>query len=422
MRTIGISILSATLLTAALLTAAIGCSAAGEEDAADTSTQNATAKVKGVTKDDRQRYLARAQIWSEEDFNALDRKDLLAGPGGEDAFVATRNADGTATFPQITCQFVEPERVNELGGKSPKFQCGKCTGADKAGCNVDKTLKVKFGKGADDNGEVYAEVIATRLLWALGYKVDAVYPVRVTCKNCPDDPWKIYKDFTPGAGARAERQYTAALIERKYEGPKIEEKSWPEEKDGQGWSFDEVERARQRMPEGGAPTDHWSALKLLAAFIKHADNKAANQRLVCLPDAVTEDGKCNAPFLMIQDMGATFGGGGQLFGSIGADSKARYDEWSGTKVWKYRSSCTASLFSFWYSEPVVTNSGRAFLANLLSKITDKHLRDIFTASRIVERGETLKENGQRRPVTVDDWIKAFNEKKAELNQPCGADR
>ncbi len=121
---------------------------------------------------------------------------------------------------------------------------------------------------------------------------------------------------------------------------------------------------------------------------------------------------------MIQDMGATFGGGGQIFGSILSASKARLGAWDGSKVWLDRSTCHASLFSHWYSDVYVTEESRLFLVNLLSKITDDHLRSIFIASRITERGETIDAGGQTRFVTVEDWVAAFNEKRAELAESC----
>src|SRR5205807_1748494 len=35
------------------------------------------------------------------------------------------------------------------------------------------------------NGEVYAEVAAARLFWALGFGAERMYPVRVVCQACP---------------------------------------------------------------------------------------------------------------------------------------------------------------------------------------------------------------------------------------------
>ena len=399
----------AALLSLSLSIAGLAACASTTGEA-DEATSDALS-VKGVTKAERDQYLASAKIWS--DPNPAD--DLLTGPRGADSFPATRNADGTATIPSITCEFIEPTTKNELGGLSPKFQCGAC----KDGCNVDKTLKVKFGQTADSNGEIYGEVMATRLFRAVGLKTDDVYPVRVTCKNCPPDPWAVYHDFTPGAGARADRVYTAALIERKYDGKKIEIDSWPADKDGEGFSFDEVEKDRTKMANRGASEPEWSAFKLLAAFIKHSDNKAANQRLVCATGAIDAQAHCTSPFLMIQDPGSTFGGGGGILGTTNSDTKARYEEWSEKDVWRDRSACQAALFSFYYTDPVVSEGGRQLLARRLAALTDTQLHDIFTASRITERGETLKDHGTVRAVTVDDWVAAFKEKRDELSKPCG---
>ena len=59
------------------------------------------------------------------------------------------------------------------------------------------------------------------MLWLSASGPDDVYPVRVTCKNCPDDRGRRTKQFTPGKGDRAERVFAAAVIERKAAGPKI---------------------------------------------------------------------------------------------------------------------------------------------------------------------------------------------------------
>ncbi len=397
-----------SLAALALSATALAACAPVEGDSDDAASTDSAVKVKNVTKADRQKYLATASIWR----NDPSEKDLLVGPTGKGSFPAVRTKDGGVTFPSLTCKFVEPKKEHELGGKSPKFQCGAC----EDGCTTNDTLKVKFGKDADANGELYAEVMATRLFWALGLATDDVYPVIVTCKNCPEDPWAIYDKFQPGKGARADRTFTAALIERKYEGAKIEESNWPENKDSQGFGFDEVDEARRKMPGRGAPTVEWAAFELLAAFIQHADNKAANQRLVCAPDAVTPDATCSAAILMMQDVGATFGGGAGLFGTIGDGAKSRLGKWQGEHLWKDRRSCTAGLFSrFTLIDPQVSDAGRAFLSERMKKLTDAQLRDIFTASRIVERGEKV----DGRPATVEDWVKAFRAKLAELDQSCG---
>src|SRR5262245_14155173 len=74
-------------------------------------------------------------------------------------------------------------------------------------------VKVKFG---GNNGEVFGEVLATRLLWALGFGADRMYPVNVVCHGCPEALGGIDR---PGNTSR----FDPAVIERKTEGVE-----WPQ--------------------------------------------------------------------------------------------------------------------------------------------------------------------------------------------------
>ncbi|HTV00781.1 MAG TPA: hypothetical protein VMF13_09600, partial [Luteitalea sp.] len=101
--------------------------------------------------------IARARVWTPTRVEALD---IRRGPGGRRAFRPEATVD---------CTFVP----TDLGGNTPKFIC-ELPGGER--------VKVKYGR---DNGEVFAEVAATRLLWALGFGADDVSPVKVRCKGCP---------------------------------------------------------------------------------------------------------------------------------------------------------------------------------------------------------------------------------------------
>jgi hypothetical protein len=107
--------------------------------------------------DQRAAVLARAQVWRSTD---VGKADLMAGPRG--AGSCARNAT-------ITCDYLD----KKLSGLSPKFACRLANGDE---------LKVKYG---GNNGEVYGELLATRLLWALGFGADTMYPVNVICRGCP---------------------------------------------------------------------------------------------------------------------------------------------------------------------------------------------------------------------------------------------
>src|SRR4029079_1393970 len=104
--------------------------------------------------------IARAQVWTATDIKS---KDLKNGP---------ETPDGFKPHQTVTCRY----RDKPQNGRSPKFNCE---------ISAEDEAKVKYGR---DNGEVYAQVAATRCLWALGCPADRVYQVRVVCVGCPADP------------------------------------------------------------------------------------------------------------------------------------------------------------------------------------------------------------------------------------------
>src|SRR5688572_2093662 len=102
------------------------------------------ARAKADKPDARADAIARAQIWTPTDVPSMDVK---VGPKRLDSFPFRAT---------LTCDYLP----KELSGASPKFACR---------LGDEDEIKVKFG-GA--NAEVYAEVAATRLLWALGFPSD----------------------------------------------------------------------------------------------------------------------------------------------------------------------------------------------------------------------------------------------------------
>ena len=103
---------------------------------------------------------------------------------------------------------------------TPKFWCE---------VGPDDNVKVKYG---ESNGEVYGEVAATRLLWALGFGADRMYPVKVICRKCPENAVKNSKP------AHGERTFDPAAIERKAPGDTME--MFPDS----GWGWVELELCR----------------------------------------------------------------------------------------------------------------------------------------------------------------------------------
>lgn len=318
--------------------------------------------------------IARAQVWRATDIPSMN---LKAGPPGPGAFPFRA---------EIECDYLN----KELSGLTPKFACN-APGNDE--------LKVKFGGG---NGEVYAEVAASRLLWALGFGADHMYSAKVICRGCPTE-------FGGTARANGDRIFDPAAVERKMPGAEV----------AAAWSWKEIDAIDEKA--GGAPLAHRDALKLIAVFLQHTDSKAEQQRLICLGvQELAPGADCARPFMLIQDVGVTFGRA-NLFNQNKPGSM-NLAAWSSTPVWKTNSGpCVGNLpksFSGSLDDPVISEAGRQFLAGRLQQLTDRQLRDLFEAARVTLR---VREPGD--PLsgfpTVDEWVTAFKQKRAEIvNRRC----
>ena len=313
--------------------------------------------------------IRRAQVWEATDIPSMD---LRKGPTGHGAFKPGET---------VPCKYAK----KEMTGRSPKFSCT---------IPPDDEVKVKFGR---DNGEVYAEVAATRLFWAIGFPADHMYPVRVLCDGCPPGAEASREDGSPAL------VFDPASIERKLKGRSIE--TAPES----GWAWPELAKVDEAA--GGAPHAQRDALRLLAVFVQHTDNKAAQQRLLCVDEkADKEPGTCAHSLMMVNDLGQTFGRS-NLFNRDAVGS-VNLEAWSAVHVWSDPKLCIGDLAPSQtgsLDNPRISEAGRKFLSGLLMQLSDAQLRDLFDVSRFAQR-----KGGASRPATVDEWVDAFKKKRGEI--------
>ena len=352
--------LASALALAVLVAACSSCAAHGGK------------KVDLVTAKTRLEDIRRAQVWQATDVASMD---MRIGPKGHGAF---------APGETINCKYVE----KALSGNSPKFTCV---------IPPDDEVKVKYGR---DNGEVYAEVAATRLFWALGFPVDRMYPVRVSCTGCPAVGEYIRQEGNPAI------IFDPASIERKYKGRELETTA------ESGWAWADLDKVDEAA--GGAPKAQRDALKLLAVFVQHTDNKDAQQRLDCLDDEKPGDKHdvCAHPLMMVNDLGQTFGRS-NLFNRDAVGS-TNLEQWSAAHIWTDKRGgpqCVGDLppsqtGSLEY--PIISEGGRKFLLDLLNQLSDAQLRALFDVARFGQRKVGA------RAATVDEWVDAFKKKRGEI--------
>jgi hypothetical protein len=301
--------------------------------------------------------------------------NLRIGPDDPGAFRANE---------LVTCDYVE----ERLRGATKKFYCSLSTG---------DIVKVRYGL---HNGHVEGSVLATRLLWALGFAADRVYPVRVRCRGCSADPWRHR------ARTGEVHDFDPAVIERKPQGHEM----WQGRRKA-GWGWPDLNLVDER--QGGAPRAQRDALTLLAVLMQHGDTKSQQQRLLCLPGGLAPTGECTRPFLMLHDVGLTFGHA-NMFNRMGTGS-VNFDRWVRTPVWRDPAACIGHLsqsFTGTLGDPQISEAGRKFLADLLVQLTDRQLLDLFEMARVDRR--TLRSSGSEPRRGPEDWVAAFKHKRDEI--------
>ena len=384
----------------------------GVPSAAWGAAQDAPTRLQ-VSKQERLHQLEQAQIFIARETSTLD---LRAGP-----------VDGLTFDPAavVACEYHSPGA--RLGGATPKFLC-------RIGGTVYKVKylpSARYGttrkNGGSADREIYAEMAATRLFWALGFGADRVFLTNVVCHGCPASPHDgpDEREQRSRAYSRSVRPIGIALIEQRFEGATITDGG------DEGWTWSELHQHAGRAHASTEPLapsafpapavrEQAEALQLLQVFVQHGDCKPEQQRLVCVPGGAVrrtsgQEYVCQSPFALVDDLGATFGGAGAFTGS---GAKMSLSNWAKKPVFETGGACrgvlTPSLScSGGIENPVITEAGRQFLLNRLQQLSDAQLHDLFLAARVTDFCDDAAECG------VEAWVAVFKDKVRQIAaHPC----
>jgi len=117
---------------------------------------------------------------------------------------------------------------------------------------------------------------------------------------------------------------------------------------------------------------------------------------------------------MISDVGLTFGRANLT--NRNSTGSVSLDGWRRTPVWKSTDACVGNLrksFSGTLNDPIISEAGRSFLAQLLTQLTDSQIADLFEAARVDLR---LTDPGKPSSSysTVAEWVSVFKQKRQEI--------
>ena len=290
---------------------------------------------------------------------------------------------------ELVCRY-DPERTS---GTTPKFDCVLPNG---------ETVKVKYGL----NPEIPGEVAATLLLKAAGFAADDMRIVsHVRCYGCPRSPyrsrliaeWFFVANILDGFldyGSYADFRNVA--VERKHPARAMEV--------GEHKGFGFYELGAIDPARGGASRADVDAFRLMAVLLAHWDNKASNQRLVCLGDTDSDSSApCARPLIMMQDLGATFG-----------PRKVSLPGWKASPIWRDAQGCMVSMSHMPYggatfADVEISEEGRALLASRLAPLTRADLTRLLRAAHFPE-----PRSGRPGAEDVSPWVDVLQEKIAAI--------
>ena len=328
----------------------------------------------------REEILSRAKVFV-PDTPQIATLDLSVLPGETDL----PDRDGN-----VSCRYVPKQTT----GTTSKFDCQLESG---------EIIKVKYGHSRERQGEI----AATRLLYALGFGADRVTFVnRVRCFGCPPSPFKVRRVAEEFWAAPLldlmvnydwSRDFHAVSIERKHDGRAVEVDTF------EGWDWRELKLVD--ASKGGGTQADVDALRLIAIFLAHWDNKSTNQRLVCLGDTETtlEEASCRSPLLMLQDLGATFG-----------PTKVNYGAWTALPIWADERECLVNMQSMPYQgilfpPTVISEAGRALLAERLTLLSTDQIQALFAAARFPDPVTGVEPAPDFTP-----WVRTFQAKVRQI--------
>ena len=315
----------------------------------------------------------------------------------------------------------------------------------------DALVEVTDGS-KNGNREVFSAVAESRLLWALGFNSDPIYPILIDCRDCPKDPMS-------GKGPREQHSYLA-IYQPQFSDLVMVDRS----EQNQGWRWGELGRAIDSLPDGDLRSrqrQHFDALMLMGVILQHGDRKPEQQRLGCHGGLNLEAGEvrplsvrgdkedslavfferpgataCDSPDVVVQDVGATFGGAGRT--SNDSTAKMNLKKWTARPVFHPASKgepglvpeCRGQLIVSMAAgdeslgHPRIGEAGRLFLLDQLRRLTDDRLRAILTAARIEKMSDGHSWRAPNSAVEykgIDAWVAAFKHKVRQIEErTCAA--
>jgi hypothetical protein len=261
--------------------------------------------------------------------------------------------------------------------------------------------------------EVFTELAASRILWALGFPADHVYPVAsVACVGCTATPFesKLKKnDATLGGPPDVFRTVT---VEREIPWSEIDPDN------DETWSWRDAAQYYSSGIFTAAQKVEYDAYRLALGLFNYHNAIDVQNRVACaeFKAGASNPRVCTKPYIFVQDLGSTFGKDRFLLANLRGDIAA----WRSQTVFKNAAAC--ELRARLEGDRQVLEAARALMVERVKALDRDRVREIFRLARfdqmdqkqLKEIRKTEPDEAKVRATALDQWTDVFMQRLAEI--------
>jgi hypothetical protein len=264
--------------------------------------------------------------------------------------------------------------------------------------------------------EVFTELAAGRILWALGFPADHVYPVAsVNCVGCTASPFESNLEQNTAALTAAPSVFRMVTVERDIPWSEID----PE--NDETWSWQDVARYYADGTWTQQQKIEYDAYRLALGLFNYHNAIDVQNRVACaeFKEGASNPRICTKPYIFVQDLGSTFGKPkGFIFGT---NPRGDFAAWQSQTVFKNASSC--ELRAHLDGDRKVLKAALDIVIDRAKSLDRTRVREIFKVARfdlmdqkqLKKIRETESDEAKVREIALDQWTDLFMQRIAELS-------
>jgi hypothetical protein len=327
--------------------------------------------------------------------------------------------DGTRALLDRTGQPIQVDDVKvvvreDKGGELRSALFARSDAANAEEIKADQ-VKVKYLLPPFPNhdrryNEVFTEVAATRILWALGFPADRMYSaLAANCVGCTADPFK--DNLTDNKASLRDKAvpFSVVAIERLLAWDAIDPKN------DETWSWAD---AAALYASGWTREQKvgFDAYRLALGLLTYHNPLDSQNRLVCAEWKAGADNPkvCVQAVILVQDVGSSFG----KPGSLGTNSRGDFAGWQSQTVFSSPDRC--ELKYPLKGDSTVLKEAQDLLLRRLENLDRERVKAIFAAARFQmvdqKQLERLRHSGAANveDAALNEWTDVFMRHVAEV--------